>query len=144
MIALGLAIVAGVFSAALLVGVSRRLAADRWLYAASLPLLPLIYAGFAGWVGLPAVALLELGAGLPYLVGGVLLAFVGLRHPRPAIAVTGALWLLHGGYDLLHPALFDNPGVPAWYPPYCAAVDLALGGILLMQAARVLSRRGTA
>lgn len=140
MIAIGLAIVAGLLSAALLVGISRGLKADRWLYAASLPLLPLIYAGFALWVDLPAVALLELKAGLPYLAGGVLLAFAGLRHPRPVMAVVGALWLLHGGYDLLHPRFFDNPGVPVWYPPYCAAVDVALGGTLLVLAA---GRRGS-
>lgn len=147
MITQGVAIAAGFVSAALLVGIGRRLAVERWLYAASLPLLPMIYAGFALLVGLPAVAMLEMQAGLPFLAGGVLLAWAGLRHPRPALAATGALWLLHGGYDLLHPRYFDNPGVPAWYPPYCAAVDLALGLFMLVIAAArggVFSRRGTA
>ena len=44
---------------------------------------------------------------------------------------------LHGLFDLLHPAVIDNSGVPAWWPAFCAAVDLVLGGWVLLLAGRV-------
>ena len=53
-----------------------------------------------------------------------------------AIATTGAFWgllgvgigvLLHGVYDLVHPLTISNPGVPAWWPAFCAGFDVVLG-----------------
>lgn len=53
-----------------------------------------------------------------------------------AIAATGSFWglfgvgigvLLHGVYDLVHPLTINNPGVPAWWPAFCAGFDLVLG-----------------
>jgi len=51
-----------------------------------------------------------------------------------------SLWLVvlalaaHGAFDLVHGLLVDNPGVPGWWPGFCAAYDVAaaiyLGGIL--------------
>jgi hypothetical protein len=60
-------------------------------------------------------------------------------------AVTGfkrSLWLVaaalagHGVFDLVHGHLITNPGVPAWWPPFCMAYDVVAGGILawLMRA----------
>ena len=60
-------------------------------------------------------------------LGGIALALLGRRHPVAVTAVVAALWLLHGGYDLIHPQLFVNSGVPGWYPLYCASVDVAIG-----------------
>lgn len=77
--------------------------------------------------------------GLPFLIGGVVLS-LGRRHVPWAAAVVGALWLAHGGYDLLHPQLFINPGVPAWYPAFCAAVDIVVGLYLLSLATRPARR----
>lgn len=138
---IALAVIAGVLTAAALVATGRRLRAEAWLYALSLIALPLIYAGFAWLAEVPAIVVAELQAGLPFFIGGLLLVLTGPRHPRATMAAVGALWLLHGGYDLVHPRLFFNPGVPAWYPPYCAGVDVALG---LYLASRAFSRRETA
>lgn len=138
---IALAVIAGLLTAAAMVVIARRLRAEPGLYALGLPALPLIYAGFAGWAGAPAIAVAELQAGLPYLVAGGLLLATSRRHPRANTAAAGALWLLHGGYDLAHPQLLLNPGVPAWYPPYCGGVDVALGLWLLLRA---VSWRGTA
>lgn len=40
------------------------------------------------------------------------------------------LWLVvaalaaHGVFDLVHPQLISNPGVPVWWPHFCLAYDL--------------------
>ncbi len=122
-----IAVIAGLLSAAALIAISRALRAERWSYAASLLVLPALYAGFALLADAPAIAVDELRVGLPYLVGGVVLALLGQRHPVAVTAVVAALWLLHGGYDAIHPQWFVNPGVPGWYPLYCASVDVAIG-----------------
>lgn len=54
-----------------------------------------------------------------------------------AIAVAafrGSLWIAaagligHGLFDLLvHGHVIENPGMPAWWPPFCAAYDVAAG-----------------
>lgn len=123
----GLAILGGLLTALALVAFGRRHLAERWLYALSLIGLPVIYAGFALHAGEVGIGTDELLAGLPFLLGGAALAGAGRRHPVTATAAVAALWLLHGGYDAVHPQLFVNPGVPAWYPPYCASVDVAIG-----------------
>jgi hypothetical protein len=44
-----------------------------------------------------------------------------------------AYWLvglgivLHGLFDFLHPHVINNPGVPSWWAPFCAGVDVVLG-----------------
>ena len=118
---------AGLLSAAALIAIGRALRAERWLYALSLLVLPLLYAGFALLAEAPAIAGHEMIVGLPYWLGGIALALLGRRHPVAVTAVVAVLWLLHGGYDAIHPQLFDNPGVPGWYPLYCASVDVAVG-----------------
>ena len=49
-------------------------------------------------------------------------------------AFRGRLWIAaaglvgHGAFDLLlHGHLVANPGMPAWWPPFCAAFDVAAG-----------------
>jgi len=36
----------------------------------------------------------------------------------------------HGIFDLVHPHLYANPGVPAWWPWFCLAYDLAAAAYL--------------
>ena len=41
-----------------------------------------------------------------------------------------SLWLVvaalaaHGVYDFIHEYLISNPGVPAWWPPFCLSYDV--------------------
>ena len=70
---------------------------------------------------------LELALAMPFIA-------VALLGARRGLAVTAAGLIAHGLFDLLHPYAVDNPGVPGWWPPFCAAVDMALGGWLLWQA----------
>jgi len=53
-----------------------------------------------------------------------------------AIALTGALVapmvvgtgiVAHGLFDLVHDRLIENFGVPAWWPSFCASIDVSLG-----------------
>ena len=52
------------------------------------------------------------------------------------VAITGALFLptlvgtgivAHGLFDIVHDVLIENSGVPAWWPSFCASVDVLLG-----------------
>jgi hypothetical protein len=56
-----------------------------------------------------------------------------------ALAVAGfrsSLWLVvvalaaHGVFDLVHGKAISNPGVPAWWPPFCFAYDVAAAAYL--------------
>jgi hypothetical protein len=65
----------------------------------------------------------------------VLVAFFGFKS-NPwwvAAALAG-----HGGFDFVHGFVVQNPGMPTWWPPFCAGYDLAAGSFL---AALLWSRR---
>lgn len=125
----------GIATALLLIACARALRSEAWLYALSLLVLPAIYAGFAQWSG-DAVALpRELIAGLPFIIGGIVLAL--WRRPL-GLALVGLLWMLHAGYDFRHAQWFVNAGVPGWYPLYCASVDAVVGLYLLVIARRAV------
>ena len=53
-----------------------------------------------------------------------------------AIGFQTSLWLVvaglagHGVFDLFHHALIENTGVPAWWPSWCLAYDLAAAACL--------------
>jgi hypothetical protein len=88
----------------------------------------------------------------------VLFAVMGASGPALAIEIAVAcgfafiatlgfkrsLWLVaagligHGAFDFVHHWLIENPGVPQWWPGFCLACDVILGGWL---AVRLMSRR---
>jgi hypothetical protein len=74
------------------------------------------------------VAVREIVYGVPYVVAGLVFAIVSVRQ---SAIVVGALWLLHGLYDLVHGRLITNIGVPGWYPIWCLVVDVVIGSYLL-------------
>jgi len=53
-----------------------------------------------------------------------------------------SLWLVvaglagHGVLDFFHAGLVANPGVPAWWPPFCLAYDVAAAGYLASRLTR--------
>src|ERR1700747_278487 len=67
--------------------------------------------------------------------GFLLLAIIGYKK---------SLWLVpiglvgHGVFDIVHHLAIENPGVPHWWPGFCSAFDVTLGGVL---AARLLRGR---
>ena len=113
---------------------ARVISGERWLYSIGLLTLPSLYASFALRVGEQAVAVKEMICGLPYVVGGLLFAFVSVRQ---SAVVVGALWIVHGLYDLTHSRLITNAGVPGWYPIWCFAVDVVVGAYVLWLSRRI-------
>lgn len=124
----------GIASALVLIALARSLRAEAWLYALSLLVLPAIYAGFALASGDALALPHEFIAGLPFVLGGIVLAL--WRRPL-GLALVGLLWLLHAGYDFTHAQWFANAGVPGWYPLYCASVDAVVGLYLLVISRRI-------
>ena len=96
--------------------------------------LPGIYASFALQAGEHAVGVKEIIYGVPFVVAGLVFAFVSVRQ---SAVVVGVFWLLHGLYDLVHSQLITNTGVPGWYPIFCFVVDAVIGSYLLWLSRRV-------
>ena len=57
----------------------------------------------------------------------LLLAIVGFKRNLwlVAAAIAG-----HAVFDFFHHSLIENPGVPHWWPGFCLAFDVGLGGYL--------------
>ena len=124
----------GVAVGVLTIVLARSIRGQHWVYSIGLLTLPSLYAFFALRIGAPAVAVNEMIYGIPFLVGGLFFAMVSVRH---SAIVVGALWILHGLYDLIHSRLITNAGVPDWYPVWCFSVDVVIGAYLLWLSRRL-------
>ena len=113
---------------------ARIIRGQRWMYSVGLLTLPSLYAFFALQAGEQAVGVKEMIYGVPFLVVGLVFAFVSVR--RSAVVV-GAFWILHGLYDLAHSQFIANVGVPGWYPVFCFSVDVVIGAYLLWLSRRI-------
>ena len=120
----GLALGAGVAMAARWTGFDR----DRSFYPTVLIVVASYYVLFAVMGGQ------ALGVELAVAAGFSGLALLG-GYGR--LWLVGLGLLLHGVFDLLHPAVIDNPGVPVWWPTFCASVDLLLGGWVIWMSRQV-------
>lgn len=125
---------AGLLLGALSVWLARRLRIERWGYTLSLIGLPLFYVFFAWRSGDENTAFIEFFYGMLYLASGLVFAISRLKFSAYIVAV---LWLLHAAYDIAHGHLVMNLGVPAWYPHFCAAVDVVIGAYLIWLARRL-------
>jgi len=112
---------------ALLVALLGRVAGfdrDRAFYSTLLIVVASYYVLFAA-IGGSAHALVVEGAVMGVFTAAALAAF----RWRPWIAAAGLVG--HGVFDLVvHGHLVANPGMPAWWPPFCAAFDLVAGAFL--------------
>ncbi len=61
-----------------------------------------------------------------YIVGSL----VGFRRNFWLVA---ALLAGHGLFDAVHGFFITNPGMPAWWPAFCGAFDLAAGAYLAVR-----------
>jgi hypothetical protein len=113
---------------------ARIIRGQRWLYSLGLLTLPGLYASFALQAGENAVGVKEMIYGIPYVVVGLVFAFVSVRQ---SAVVVGAFWILHGLYDLTHSQFITNIGVPIWYPVFCFSVDVVVGAYLLWLSRRI-------
>lgn len=122
-IGVGLALLAGLFL--WLAGMDR----DRAAYPVILIVIAVLYELFAVLGGSTAALWSEL---LPTAV------FVGIS----VLGFRTSLWWVvagligHGVYDIFHPAIFTNPGVPVWWPMFCMAYDVVAGAFLAWRLSR--------
>lgn len=106
-----LALVVGVLTSAV------RLDRDRALYPVVTIVVAHYYVLYAVMGGSSRVLLLEC------LVGSVFVAAAVLGFRSSLWIVAGAL-AAHGLFDLGHDSLYTNPGVPAFWPPFCLGYDV--------------------
>ena len=117
----GLALAPAVAGFGLLTGFDR----ERSFYPIQLIAFALLYILFAAVAGGGALLVAETPALL--LFGAA--AVIGFRT---------SLWIVvaglsgHGLFDAVHGALIANPGVPAWWPAFCAGYDIAAAACLAL------------
>ncbi len=115
MIGVGLALAAGVFGR--WVGLER----DRAFYPTIMIVIALLY-GLYAVIGRSMQALASESVGIVAFVAAAVFGF-----KRNLWFVAAALFA-HGVYDIFHPHLFTNPGVPNWWPPFCMSYDVTAAG----------------
>jgi hypothetical protein len=133
-----MAYVVGIALALAVVGFARwtRLDRDGAFYPTVVIVVAAYYVLFAAMGGSTHVLIVE---------SGVMLAFV-------AVAVLGfklSVWLVvaalaaHGVFDVLHPRLVDNAGVPQWWPAFCMTFDVGAAALLALLVARRSAERAS-
>ena len=113
----GVLLALGVATLAALSGLDR----DRAFYPTVLIVVAAYYVLFAAMGASTGI----LGIETAVAAGFLLLAMFGFKR---------SMWLVaagiagHGVFDTVHHLFIENPGVPAWWPGFCATVDILLGG----------------
>ena len=113
---------------------ARMIRGEHWVYSIGLLTLPSLYAFFAVRAGEQGVGVKEMIYGIPFIVVGLVCAFVSVRQ---SAVLVGAFWILHGLWDLAHSQFITNAGVPVWYPIWCCLVDVVIGGYVLWLSRRI-------
>lgn len=110
---------------------SQGLEKTKWAYPVLLATFPVHYWAFAAYASDYTALLHEFMAGAAFLA----IAFVGYKFRSFAIfLLLGLGYVAHAVYDFYHDAFFVNPGVPTWWPEFCAAVDVLIGGYAIYLA----------
>ncbi len=104
---------------------------ERAFYPTVLIVVASYYVLFASMAASGRTLVIEIA----FAIGFLLLATIGYKRSPwlVAIALVG-----HGVFDIVHQFVIENPGVPHWWPGFCSAFDVTLGGLL---AVRLLRRR---
>jgi hypothetical protein len=123
---IGLALSLAVAGSAAVLGFDR----ERAFYPTLLIVIATYYVLFAVMGGSARALALEIAAASAFS----LLAVLGFKRNLwlVASAIVG-----HGVFDFVHHSYIENPGVPHWWPGFCLAFDVVLGGAL---AARLMRR----
>jgi hypothetical protein len=117
MLGLVLALVVGGYATAL------RLDRDRAFYPTVLIVIASYYVLFAVMGGSGRAIVIESLIAAAFVVA----ASLGFRG---SLWLVGAALAAHGLQDAVHGRFVDNPGVPAWWPAWCLAYDVAAAGYL--------------
>ena len=95
-----------------------------YAYPLVLATYPLFYIGFAFWADDFEALRNELVFATPFFI---ICAVSAIKNLRYSATFLGFAYMLHGIYDLYHDDLFINSGMPAWWPHFCASVDIFIG-----------------
>jgi hypothetical protein len=108
---------------------------DRSFYPTVTIVIAFIYVLFAVMGASTSALLLESAVGVGFLV----MAVVGFKSSLWLVALALAA---HGVFDAVHGRIITNPGVPAFWPGFCAAYDVTAGAYLawLLKTQRVRAR----
>lgn len=106
-----------------ILGTSQGLDRDRAFYPTVTIVVASYYALFAVMGGSNEALVIE------SLVGAVFLA-VAVAGFRSSLWLVVAALLAHGIFDFFRGAAITNPGVPAYWPPFCFAYDVTAAGYL--------------
>lgn len=110
----------------LLVGISTTLAGmhrDRALYPTIMIVIASYFSLFAVMGGSNESIVLETVVGLAFTA-------VAIAGFKLSLWLVVAAILLHGLTDPFHGRLIQNAGVPAWWPAFCASIDVVLAAYL--------------
>lgn len=105
---------------------------DRAFYPTVMLVIAFLYVLFAaagGSAALPTEALIGLGFAA--------LAVIGFKKSEWLVV---AALVGHGLFDLVHPHVVENHGVPVWWPGFCSAYDVTAGAFLAWIILRVRRR----
>ena len=109
---------------------------DRAFYPTVLVVVAAYYVLFAAMAGGARTTIVEVAIAAIFLIA----ASLGFRRNLWLVAAALAA---HGILDAFHGEIISNPGVPAWWPAFCATYDLTAGALLavLLLRHRVLPER---
>jgi len=121
----GLLLSLAVAVSATVIGMDR----DRAFYPTVLIVIASYYVLFAVMGGSGSA----LGIEIAVASGFAIIAALGFKKNLwlVAAAIAG-----HGVFDFVHHWLIENPGVPRWWPGFCLAFDVILGGWLAVRLMR--------
>ena len=95
-----------------------RLDRDRAFYPTVMIVIAMLYSLFAVMGGSTHALMIEILFGSLF-VGAALWGFAS------SLWIVAAALALHGIQDFAHGRFISNPGVPAWWPAFCGAYDVA-------------------
>ena len=106
---------------------------DRAFYTTVAAVVASYYVLFAAMAGSTHALLVETAVGIVFLT----VALVGFRSSLWLVVVALAS---HGAFDTVHGRLIANPGVPVWWPAFCASYDVVAAGYLAFLLVRRRAR----
>jgi hypothetical protein len=108
---------------------------ERSFYPVIMIVIAAYYVLYALMTGDTGVLLLE----MPGFVLFSALAVLGYRH---SLWWAVAALALHGVFDVARVGMLHNPGVPAWWPPFCVSYDVIAAAYLsaMLKARRIATR----